>query len=151
MKQISQQFRGDVLELELEGILRQSYPFDDIVEVKKGVRGADVIQLVRLRSDNACGKIVWETKRAENWSSTWITKLKEDQQIAGADMAVLVSTVFPAGINDPMLIHEGVWLVKPEFAKGLSEALRLLCHIWTVLLAWISKISFNGATSIAFC
>lgn len=124
LEQGSQQLRGEVLELELEGMLRQEYLFDEISEVKKGVRGADVIQTVKLRSGSECGKIVWETKRAENWSGSWVGKLKEDQQTAGAEIAVLVSTVFPAGIDDPMLIHEGVWLVKPEFVKGLSEALR---------------------------
>lgn len=124
LEQGSQQLRGEVLELELEGMLRQSYPFDEVTEVKKGARGADVVQLVRLRSGSDCGKIIWEAKRAENWSSAWVTKLKEDQQEAGAEIAVLVSTVFPAGISEPMLTHEGVWLVKPEFAKGLSEALR---------------------------
>ncbi|WP_207063399.1 DUF2130 domain-containing protein [Motiliproteus sp. SC1-56] len=124
LEQGSQQLRGEVLELELEEMLRQTYPFDEINEVKKGVRGADVVQSVHLRSGTGCGTIIWETKRAENWSGSWISKLKEDQQAAGADIAVLVSTVFPAGINEPMLIHEGVWLVKPEFTKGLSEALR---------------------------
>jgi len=124
LEQGSQQLRGEVLELELEGILRQSYPFDDIQEVKKGARGADVVQTVHLRSGTACGKIVWETKRAENWSTAWVSKLKDDQQEVGADIAVLVSTAFPAGVTGPMALYEGIWLVEPELAKGLSEALR---------------------------
>lgn len=124
LEQGSQQLRGEVLELELEDILRKSYPFDGIQEVKKGVRGADIVQAVHLRSGTPCGKIVWETKRAENWSTAWIGKLKEDQQAAGADIAVLVSTAFPAGLTDPMALYEGVWLVTPELARGLAEALR---------------------------
>jgi hypothetical protein len=124
LEQGSQQLRGEVLELELEGILRQSYPFDDIQEVKKGARGADVVHTVHLRSGTPCGKIVWETKRAENWSTAWVAKLKEDQQAVGADIAVLVSTAFPAGLTDPMALYEGVWLVTPELARGLAEALR---------------------------
>lgn len=124
LEQGSQQLRGEVLELELESILRQSYPFDDIEEVKKGVRGADVVHTVHLRSGTPCGKIVWETKRAENWSTAWVAKLKEDQQAAGADIAVLVSTAFPAGLTDSMALYEGVWLVTPELARGLAEALR---------------------------
>ncbi len=124
LEQGSQQLQGEVLELELEDTLRQSYPFDDIQEVKKGVRGADVVHAVHLRSGTPCGKIVWETKRAENWSAAWVGKLKEDQQTAGADIAVLVSTAFPAGLADPMALYEGVWLVTPKLAKGLAEALR---------------------------
>lgn len=124
LEQGSQQLQGEVLELELEDTLRQSYPFDDIQEVKKGMRGADVVHAVHLRSGTPCGKIIWETKRAENWSAAWVGKLKEDQQAAGADIAVLVSTAFPAGLNDPMALYEGVWLVSPKLAKGLAEALR---------------------------
>jgi hypothetical protein len=124
LEQGSQQLQGEVLELEIEQMLIQTYHLDEIEPVKKGARGADVIQSVHLRSGAACGKIVWETKRAENWSNKWISKLKEDQQLVGGDIAVLVSTVLPAGITDSMLLHEGVWLVKPELVKGLSEALR---------------------------
>lgn len=124
LEQGSQQLQGEVLELQIESMLRQCYPFDEVEEVKKGQRGADVIQRVKLRSGVSCGTIVWETKRAENWSSGWVQKLKEDQQEVGGELAVLVTTAFPSGIDDPMLTHEGIWLVKPQFAKGLSEALR---------------------------
>lgn len=124
LEQGSQQLQGEVLELELEIILGQRYLFDDIEPVKKGVRGADVIQRVKLRSGALCGTIVWETKRAENWSNNWIPKLKEDMQREAGDIAVLVSTVFPANIDEAILQHEGVWLVRPELVSGLSEALR---------------------------
>jgi hypothetical protein len=92
--------------------------------VKKGARGADVIQTVRLRSGAVCGRIVWETKRAENWSNAWVPKLKDDQQAAGGELAVLVSTAFPAGVDERMVMHEGVWLVRPDLVKALAEALR---------------------------
>lgn len=124
LEQGSQQLQGEVLELELEHELAQAYPLDDIDPVGKGTRGADVIQTVRLRTGTVCGKIVWETKRAENWSNGWITKLKADMQEVSGDIAVLVSTAFPAGIEEPMVMKDGVWLVKPALAKGLSEALR---------------------------
>lgn len=115
-----------MLELELENELRSTYPFDDVEPVGKGVRGADVVQTVRLRTGTICGKIVWETKRAENWSNAWPTKLKTDMQNIGGDIAVLVSTAFPAGITEPMLFQDGVWLVKPAFVKGVAEALRMV-------------------------
>ena len=124
LEQGSQQLQGEVLELELESLLGQSYPFDDIDPVKKGVRGADVIQRVKLRSGVLCGTIVWETKRAENWSNNWIPKLKEDMQREAGDIAVLVSTVFPANLDESITQHEGVWLVRPELVSGLSAALR---------------------------
>ncbi len=124
LEQGSQQLQGEVLELEIEGLLATAFPYDGIEPVKNGARGADVIQTVRLRSGAACGRIVWESKRAENWSNAWVAKLKDDQQSAGGELAVLVSTAFPAGIDQPMVMHEGVWLVRPDLVKALAEALR---------------------------
>lgn len=124
LEQGSQQLQGEVLELELETDLAHCYPLDDIEPVKKGARGADVIQTVRMRSGTPCGKIVWETKRTGNWSNAWIPKLKSDLQEVGGDIGVLVSTAFPAGIEEPMVLKDDIWLVKPNLAKGLSEALR---------------------------
>ena len=88
LEQGSQQLQGEVLELELEALLGTAFPFDGIEPVRKGARGADVIQTVRLRSGVNCGRIIWETKRAENWSNAWIGKLKDDQQTAGGELAV---------------------------------------------------------------
>ncbi len=124
LEQGSQQLQGEVLELEVELVLQQAYPLDLIEPVKKGARGADVIHHVKLRSGTLCGKIIWETKRAENWSNNWIPKLKEDLQRENGDIAVLVSTAFPADNHQPMLQYEGVWLVRPELVQGLSAALR---------------------------
>ena len=124
LEQGSQQLQGEVLELEVESLLQQAYPLDVIEPVKKGARGADVVHHVKLRSGTLCGKIIWETKRAENWSNNWVAKLKEDLQRESGDIAVLVSTVFPADISESMLQHEGVWLVRPELVQGLSAALR---------------------------
>jgi len=124
LEQGSQQLQGEVLELELEDLLGAAFPFDGIEPVRKGARGADVIQTVRLRSGTVCGQIVWETKRAENWSNAWVGKLKDDQQAAGGELAVLVSTAFPAGIEEPMAMYEGIWLVRPDLVRALAEALR---------------------------
>ena len=124
LEQGSQQLQGEVLELELETELASLFPLDDIEPVKKGVKGADVLQTVRLRSGTVCGTIVWETKRAANWSNGWITKLKDDMQEVGGDIGVLVSTAFPADVDEPLVQRDGVWLVKPSFVKSISEALR---------------------------
>jgi hypothetical protein len=124
LEQGSQQLQGEVLELELETELASIFPLDDIEPVKKGVKGADVLQTVRLRSGTVCGTIVWETKRAANWSNGWITKLKDDMQEVGGDIGVLVSTAFPADVDEPLVQRDGIWLVKPSFVKSISEALR---------------------------
>src|SRR4029077_5259089 len=65
LDQGSQQLQGEVLELELEHMLESAFLHDLIEEVKKGQRGADVIQTVRTPMGQVCGKIIWEAKRAE--------------------------------------------------------------------------------------
>jgi len=47
MEQGSQQTQGEVLELELEELLKREFPFDVIEAVSKGVRGGDILQTVQ--------------------------------------------------------------------------------------------------------
>lgn len=128
LEQGSQQLQGEILELELFEMLSTEHLMDNISEVKKGARGADITQEVCTHTKQPCGTIIWEIKRTLNWSNSWIPKLKDDMREHGADLPVLVSTVFPAGVEGGMLPYEGVWLVKPELAKGLSYALRTVLH-----------------------
>lgn len=125
LDQGSQQLQGEVLELELEHTLTDAFIHDLIEEVKKGQRGADVLQTVRTPMGQVCGKIIWETKRAENWSDKWLQKLKDDQQAAGADVAVLVTTVFPKGATEVFSRIGGVWVVSPHVMRPVAEALRV--------------------------
>jgi hypothetical protein len=125
LDQGSQQLQGEVLELELEHTLTDAFVHDLIEEVKKGQRGADVLQTVRTPMGQVCGKIIWETKRAENWSDKWLQKLKDDQQAAGADIAVLVTTVFPKGVNEVFARIGDVWVVSPHVMRPVAEALRV--------------------------
>ena len=124
LEQGSAQLQGEVLELELEELLGTAFPLDGVEAVRKGVRGADVIQQVRTRTGYVSGKIIWEAKRAENWSNRWIAKLKDDQQAANAELAVLVSTVFPTEVHEPFLQMEGIWLVRPHAVRPVAEVLR---------------------------
>ena len=125
LEQGSSQLQGEVLELELEGVLGSSFPLDEVVEVKKGVRGADITQTVMTRTGTICGKIIWEAKRAENWSNAWVAKLKDDQHEAGAETAVLVTTAFPHDTHEPFLFEEDIWIVRPYAVRPVAEALRM--------------------------
>lgn len=93
----SQQLQGEVMELELEEILKREFPVDEMSEVKKGVRGADLIQLVKDQTGRDAGKIIWESKRTKAFTGEWILKLKEDMREAKADVSVIVSSVLPVG------------------------------------------------------
>ena len=94
-EQGSMQLQGEVQELLLEDILRTGFPFDKIVPVGKGVRGADCIQVICNPFGNECGKIIYESKRTNNFSNDWIDKLKADMRSQGADIAVIVTQTLP--------------------------------------------------------
>lgn len=126
LEQGSQQLQGEVLELEIEHTLTDSFRHDRIEEVKKGVRGADVLQTVCTPTGQVCGRIIWEAKRAENWSESWLQKLKDDQQGADARIAVLVTTALPKGVAEPFFQREGIWVVSPHLIRPVAEALRIL-------------------------
>jgi hypothetical protein len=124
----SQQLQGEVLELAIEESLRRAFPLDTIEEVKKGVRGGDVIQRVLTRSGQAAGLLLWETKRAKDFSPAWIAKLKDDMRGCGAEIGVLVtmSSAIPKGWDSTQLfgLHEEVWVATWSSALQLAEVLR---------------------------
>jgi hypothetical protein len=128
-EQASQQAQGEVLELELEDLLKAEFPLDDIEPVAKGVRGADVLQIVKNQSGKICGKILWETKRTKNWSDSWIQKLKDDQREAKADISIIISEALPAEMDHFKQIS-GVWVSDMASSLSLAIALRaLLIHV----------------------
>ena len=122
-EQGSMQMQGEVLELQLEELLCQEFPFDLVEEVGKGVRGADVIQTVRSRLGADCGKIIFESKRTKAFAADWIPKLKADAVSANADVCVIVSEALPAGIERIGQI-DGVWICSFSHVKGLVLVLR---------------------------
>ncbi len=91
-QQGSQQLQGEVLELTLESALERAFPLDAIEEVRKGVRGGDVIQRVFTRGGQSAGVLLWEAKRAKDWSAQWTAKLKEDMRACNAEIGILVIT-----------------------------------------------------------
>lgn len=119
----SMQLQGEVQELALEATLKQLFPFDQIEEVAKGVRGADVVQTVRNRIGEACGKILYESKRTKAFSNEWINKLKADAIAEKADVCVIVTEAMPDGI-DTIGNKDGVWICSVNLYKGLVIVLR---------------------------
>ena len=132
-EQGSMQLQGEVLELALEELLKSEFQYDDIREVKKGEEGGDIVQLVYNELRKECGTIVWETKRAKNWSDKWIDKLKEDTQKGKADIAVLVTQTVPKDI-DRFGRREGIWICSFSDVKLIASLLRdsLIKHYETI-------------------
>ncbi|HXH04902.1 MAG TPA: DUF2130 domain-containing protein [Candidatus Nitrosotenuis sp.] len=119
----SQQNQGEVLELDLENRLRDEFPFDEITEVKKGQRGADLTQIVKNQSMSACGILLWETKNGK-WQPAWVPKFKQDIREANANIGVIVSQEIPSDYGDMKHLETNVWVVKPRLAPVLAAALR---------------------------
>jgi hypothetical protein len=121
-EQGSMQLQGEVQELLLEEILRNTFPFDKIEEVAKGIRGADCVQTVRNQFGNEAGIIIYESKRTKDFSAEWIEKLKTDMRTLSADIAVIVTQALPKDM-ERFGEKEGVYIC--TFAEVRSVAMIL--------------------------
>lgn len=122
-EQGSQQLQGEVQELELEATLRGKFPHDVIDPVPKGEFGGDLLQRVVGAGGQPCGTILWEAKRTRNWSDGWLSKLRDDQRAAKAEVALIVSHALPKGMQSFDLI-DGVWVAEPRCAVPVAIAIR---------------------------
>jgi hypothetical protein len=119
----SMETQGEVLELDFEERLRRMFHLDDIQPVPRGIRGADLVQMVRNPVGSNCGSIIWETKNTKAWSPGWISKLKDDMAETRASLAILVTVALPEGIARFGQV-DGVWVTDPLSALPLAAALR---------------------------
>jgi len=122
-EQGSQQLQGEVQELELETLLKAKFPHDEVVPVPKGEYGGDVVQHVVSPLGQQSGTILWESKRTKNWSDSWLSKLRDDQRAAKAEIAVIVSQVLPKEVESFELI-DGVWVIHPKITLPVAFMLR---------------------------
>ncbi|GMO32357.1 MAG: DUF2130 domain-containing protein [Termitinemataceae bacterium] len=122
-EQGSMQLQGEVQELAIENILKDTFRYDEILEVPKGVKGADVIQKVKNNLGAEVGIIVYESKRTKNFGKDWISKLKSDGDLVKADICVLITEVLPEGIERVGQI-DGVWVCTFNEFKGVALLLR---------------------------
>ena len=155
LEQGSQQIQGEVMEDELKKILTGEFPYDEIVDVPKGIRGADLIQVVKNNVGKKCGTILWESKRTKVWTEGWISKLKQDQREIKAELAIIVTQVLPGEINS-FGIKEGIWVVDYRTLIGAAIALRNnLIELFSLRSANSGKeekkeILWNYLTSVEF-
>lgn len=155
LQQGSQQTQGEILELELENLLKTTFVYDEVVAIAKGVNGADILQKVRDQNGRDCGKIVWELKQTKAWDKNWIQKLKDDQIKIGADSAVIVSTILPSDIKH-IGFKSGVVICDLFSAIGIAHVIRnKLQELSLVKVSMVGKkekmeVIFNYLTSVEF-
>jgi len=113
---------GDGAEIDLFKALSETFPGDRVTRVPKGQPGAD-IQLEVTHKGQHCGTIVFESKNTKAWQNSFVAKLRLDQMAAGAEHAVLATTVFPRGQKD-LCIESDVILVTPARVTPIVALLR---------------------------
>ena len=122
-EQGSMQLQGEVQELAIQELLSSMFPYDEVNEVPKGVKGADVIHVVKNRIGNDCGKIIYESKRTKAFGKDWIDKLKSDAVLTKADVCILVTETMPDE-SDQIIQKEGVWICSFKDFKNLVIVVR---------------------------
>ena len=95
----SQQAKGEVGEILIENTLKLEFPIDKVIEVAKGINGADVSHYIRDNHEREIGLIYIESKNAKKFSSSWISKLKNDMKNKNASYGVLVTLNLPENIK----------------------------------------------------
>ena len=135
-EQGSMQLQGEVQEMAIEEWLRSNFPFDTIIEIKKGARGADCRHIVNTRGKENCGSIYYESKRTKDFGKGWIEKFKNDIREHGANIGIFVTDVMPPGM-ERMGLRDGVWVCSFEEFKGLCFVMRE--HITALDLAISSQ------------
>jgi hypothetical protein len=156
LDQTPSQLQGEVYELHLEKILRDSFKDDEIEEVPKGRKGADLIQKVYSNSGIYSGKIIYESKDVKNWSKSWLTKLRSDQRKEKANFAILVSTVLPKDFKQRFGRIDGIWVTDFLHVIPLAVALRAnLTEIASLKIASENKeekleVIYNYLTGVEF-
>ncbi|MBF0241365.1 MAG: DUF2130 domain-containing protein [Desulfamplus sp.] len=117
------QRQGEIQELAIEEWLRLSFLLDTILEIKKGVRGADCLHIVNTRNTQNCGSIYYESKRTKDFQPSWIEKFKDDLRSQSANIGVIVTEAMPKDM-ERMGLKDGIWICSFEEFKGLSAVLR---------------------------
>lgn len=144
----SQQLQGEILELDVEGLLHREFPSDIIEPVEKGIQGADIRHIVKSKNGTTCGVILWELKRTKAWSDGWITKLKEDLRAEKANVPVIVSTVLPKEIESGLGLKDGVWICSFSFILPLALLIRQ--RLWEVAYQKAANVHRGDKASMLY-
>ncbi|HET9406995.1 MAG TPA: DUF2130 domain-containing protein [Candidatus Sulfotelmatobacter sp.] len=113
---------GDGAEIDLFEALRESFSGDRINRIPKGQAGADILHEV-LHKGESCGKIIIDSKNRQSWKWEFVSKLRQDQVEAGAEHAILATTVFPTGKKE-MCLESGVIVMAPARVVHMVQVLR---------------------------
>ena len=98
--------KGEIQEELIEEFLKKYFPMDQYEPVKKGKRGADVIQFVHHKKEEI-GKILHESKDVLNFDEKWVGKLLDDMHREGATIGIIFTRVMPKKSKGVIEAREG--------------------------------------------
>lgn len=113
---------GAGVEIDVFETLQDAFPNDRMTRIKKGQHGADILHEI-LHKGQVCGKIILDSKVRQGWQNSYVTKLRQDQVDAGAEHAILTSSVFPAGKKE-MCVEDDVIILNPARVVHIVHILR---------------------------
>ena len=116
LEQGSQQLQGEAAELVIENFLKNEYEFDSIQEIKKGVKGADVLQIIHTREIADCGSIYYESKNTQDFKKEWIPKLQRDMLANKSNVGIIVTRTMPSDMPRSGS-RDGIWICSFEDFK----------------------------------
>jgi hypothetical protein len=124
LEQAPQPVQGEVAQVSLGEVLQRQFPSDTVEQVRRGVRGGDVVHKVYSPTGEHCGTILWESKNTKDWSQGWLAKLRADQRRVKAEIAVLASAELPRNVPHFAQV-DGVWVTSVALAPCVAAALRV--------------------------
>ena len=95
IKQKSTEVQGEVQEELLQDFLKNKFPKDNVVEIKKGAKGGDCILSINHKDKNGLAQIYFESKDHKTFKEEWISKLLKDMKDKSIDCGILVTTALP--------------------------------------------------------
>jgi len=98
--------KGEAQEELIEEFLKKYFPMDQYEPVKKGKRGADVIQFI-YHQQQEIGKILHESKDVLNFDEKWVGKLIDDMHREDATIGIIYTEVMPKKSKGVMDVREG--------------------------------------------
>jgi len=120
----SGQLVGESQELFIEQILRDTFPQDNVLEVPKGISGADSILEIMV-SGTCVSRLLFESKNVKTFNKVWLKKLHVDNRHIGAQMLVLVVKNMPKELQDEKFgIMDGVFITTLSHLKPVVTLLR---------------------------
>ena len=136
---------GEAAELHLLDRLKEAFPTHKFREIKKGAKGADILQNVISSSGANVGHIYYESKRTKSWQQTWIAKFKDDLREKNIDIGILVTSALPKDFSGDFAYIEGIWVCSSRFASQLALVIsHQLLEVAKVKAASDGKSSLQG-------